>query len=571
MSDPLQRALAALIRQGASEEDLEAYTAEYEQAHRFKDPNLPAMTSTGEKVLPGAPRKASLGEQAVGAGETLLTAVNPFQDELSGGVAALMPGGQGYSEARDAARNRTKAFKRENPKTGLVLDIAGAVVPAAASGGASIAARGIGKAPLGQLMKAGAKAGAGAGAVYGFGSAEGDIEDQIKQTALSTFLGGAIGGAVPAVGRATGWAGRKTGAALGLTTKKGRAQRMAETLDEELAGSGQTVDDAINRADDLRTAGVENVTTAEALGPAGPRVVDKMRSGLNQARDDVTGIAPAGRAAKFGRQMDESVEEAKKGLAGRTGDKTHALYEEARKVGGIEITDPKAQRALSFFRDEFPEADDLVMDKLKRQIADGTLSMDDVIDPRSGRETLTYWDELKKFLDGQVHARNKSPVPAWPRGNAQEASRRLDDLVAGVDDAYNLKTGKSTYAEARAQAGKDIQAREALTEQQAPLARSLERASIRTGKSTDPETAFAQFGAGRGKIGLADVFMDVVKKGVRSTEQKQAETTLAALLREDPEILLRELAKHQVAGQRAAGRKVGRVGTFGGSFTGNRQ
>jgi hypothetical protein len=240
-------------------------------------------------------------------------------------------------------------------------------------------------------------------------------------------------------------------------------------------------------------------------------------------------------------------------------------------VRGLAITDPKAQRALSFFRDEFPEADKLVMDKLKRQIADGTLTMDDVIDPLSGNETLTYWDEFKKFLDGQVHARNKSPVPAWPRGNAQEASGRLDDLVSAVDDAFNLKTGKATYAEARAQAGKDIRAREALTEQQAPLARSLERASIRTGKSSDPETAFAQFGAKRTSIGFADLLMDVLKKGSRQSQQRQAETTMGALTRADPELLLRELAKQQVAAQRVAGRKAGRVGTFGGSLTGNRQ
>lgn len=563
MSDPLQRALAALIRQGASEDDLEAYTAEYEHAHRFKDPALPAMTGTGEKVLPAAPKKSSTAEKLVGGAESFLTAVNPFQDELTGGVAALIPGGQGYTEARDQSRARTKAFKRENPKTGLALDIAGAVTPAVASGGATVAARGLGKVPLSQLVKQGAQMGATAGGIYGFGNAEGTIGEQANQTAMGALVGGAVGGAVPAAGRGIAKGTRKLADVFGRTTPKGRTDKLASTLDSELSASGQTVDDALGRVDDLRTAGVQDVSTADAIGPAGPRVVDKMRSGLSTERG-ASGVSPAGKASQFADELDDAVGKAKQGLEARTGPKATALYDEARKVGGVEITDPSAQRALQYFEEQFPGAEKQVMDKFQRLIHDGKLTFDDVIDPQSGNYTVTYWDEVKKFFDGQVRARKSQPDLSWARANAREATERLDDLVNGIDDAINLRTGKAPYAEARAQAGKDIGARKALTEQRGETAKSLHAASKRTGRASDPETSVAQFGAGRGKIGLADLLMDLLKSGVRKSGQEQAETTLTALTNRDPEALLTGLLSRQSGARNAALRRAGKAGAVAG-------
>src|SRR3990167_3317703 len=153
------------------------------------------VTAPDEQSAVGAFRKmmapTSLAASAGQTGKAVEqgTALDPllqgltfgFGDELigaGGGVADVVGGGsfsEGYTGARDRAREGLASFRERNPKTAVGLEIAGAVPTALIPMGA--VARGAG---LGTKMYQGAKAGAIAGGMYGTGAADGDIVDRIQ-------------------------------------------------------------------------------------------------------------------------------------------------------------------------------------------------------------------------------------------------------------------------------------------------------------------------------------------------------------------------------------------------------
>jgi hypothetical protein len=290
--DPqLRKMLAALIRRGASEEDLEAYTQEYEQAHRFANPALAARTAEGEHILPGAPRKESFGEKVagtIGAGVQGLTLGE--SDELGGGAAALgalLPGGrspsQAYRETRDAARQQIHGFQKEHPVVSTVAELAGGL--ALPFGAAKGAGRAVGFLP--KVFK-GAMTGGVTGGAYAFGKAEGTPEQQIAQTAQGTKLGGVFGGTLPAVA--------KLGRLFGFVSKGEQNQAALDAIESAITRSGQKADDVLARAEAFMTEHGRPPSLAQALGPAAKQVVIGM-AGI--------GDEAAGKAATFARGLPE--------------------------------------------------------------------------------------------------------------------------------------------------------------------------------------------------------------------------------------------------------------------------
>ncbi len=262
----LRKVLAALIRLGATKEDLEAYVAEYEHRHRFIDPNLPARTNQGEEIRAGTPpRKESPAELIAGLlGSAAQGATLGFSDELGGAVraaGALVPGGdspaEAYRKQRDATRQQLHGFQQEHPVLSTAAEMAGGVaLPVGAVRGPLSA---------GKLSRAGAAV----GGAYGLGKGEGSVAEQT----LSTAGGAAVGAGAGLLGAGVARAAPSLARLFGVTTAKGRAAAADRAIQEALEATGQTSHDVLAR---VAAAGNNPITFAEALGPAADDVLARM-------------------------------------------------------------------------------------------------------------------------------------------------------------------------------------------------------------------------------------------------------------------------------------------------------
>lgn len=185
----------------------------------------------------------TVGSEAQTAGEGFARTVAQgatfgFSDELAGLGAALMPGGRGYTEARDKARENLAQFREERPKTALLAEGIGGVAtgilgPAALARGGLMARQGlsrlgmasrgraartssdvaraqrtselagnVGEGRLRSKILQGAGIGAAEGGVYGFGAggeSRGDnlsssLLDRVGSAAFGATTGGVMGG-----------------------------------------------------------------------------------------------------------------------------------------------------------------------------------------------------------------------------------------------------------------------------------------------------------------------------------------------------------------------------------------
>jgi hypothetical protein len=207
------------------------------------------------KPTPSRP-EASVGDKIGGAvrlasqGATL-----GFSDELggllAGAVHGLIPGGEGFSEARSRVTGEIRqGIEGSRQDLGLVGTAAEAGGAIAAPGGAAFrvasrAPRLIGKVLTGGLL------GAGEGATYGAGAAEGSIGERLPEAGKGAAIGGLLGSAVPAAAAGAGAARAATRAAR----KGGRR------LKEKATG--------LHRLDELE----------ELEETIGPRLGDEMRQG----------------------------------------------------------------------------------------------------------------------------------------------------------------------------------------------------------------------------------------------------------------------------------------------------
>lgn len=109
-----------------------------------------------------------------------------FLDEIVGAGAAVIPGGKGYTEARDDARSHINEIKERNPKSFLAGELGGGV----ATGGA------------GGARTAGLKGSAALGAAYGAGTADSGFKDRLQGAAIGGGLGAGMHFGADKVGKA---------------------------------------------------------------------------------------------------------------------------------------------------------------------------------------------------------------------------------------------------------------------------------------------------------------------------------------------------------------------------------
>lgn len=228
----IERRIAALKAQGASEADIETYLTE----HEGLQPVQPAKPSVGNVDLRASSESASVrpnymqDKKARAAapaqfGTGLLRSVEQgaamgFGDEINGGIRSLLTD-QTYSDAVGDERKKLAAYKAANPGTALVSELGGGIgsmlVGGAALKGVGLAGKAAVTAKNGlAAAKAGAKAGGILGGLSGVGNADGDLGDRVQGGVVGGTIGSLIGGAAPSVVRGASTAVGKGITALGL-------------------------------------------------------------------------------------------------------------------------------------------------------------------------------------------------------------------------------------------------------------------------------------------------------------------------------------------------------------------
>lgn len=125
-----------------------------------------------------------------------------FLDELAGAGAAIVPGGKGYTEARDAVRANQAGAEYAAPKRMMTAELAGGLVPGLLTAGAGEVAAGAG---AGAKALQAAKVGGLLSAVSGVGHSNADnISDVAKDAAMSGAAGTVAGGGLSLLGSAAG-------------------------------------------------------------------------------------------------------------------------------------------------------------------------------------------------------------------------------------------------------------------------------------------------------------------------------------------------------------------------------
>lgn len=198
-------------------------------ASKFPDTAKPAADAPESDVRP----QDLFGRQMIGQG--LMVGLGDEAEAVAraaydANAKATRAGGtKDFSAAYDKylanARDINKRFEEKHPIAATAAQLAGGLLPAVASGGAT-APESIGMAAL-----RGAGAGAGYGAAYGFGTGEG-TGDRVGQALTGAAVGGAVGGAIPLGAAAVGEVGRPVANMIrGMTNPDSEASRIiAKTM-----------------------------------------------------------------------------------------------------------------------------------------------------------------------------------------------------------------------------------------------------------------------------------------------------------------------------------------------------
>lgn len=160
-----------------------------------------------------------------------------FGDEIAGAGAAIVPGGKGYREARDASRERVAALREDAPAASMMAELAGGVA-LPAGGGIKLA-----KSGAGLLSKAvtGAASGGLLGGAYGAGDAEGGMSERMAAAKNPALIGAGLGvipALAPVVARMGGSPAERVAESLekktGLSRNIGKARQTARKAIEDV-------------------------------------------------------------------------------------------------------------------------------------------------------------------------------------------------------------------------------------------------------------------------------------------------------------------------------------------------
>lgn len=211
-------------------------------------------------------QKAARGDNIAGLvrniGQGLLLG---YGDEIEAALRGALPkgsfGGLGVGDYETAllnARASAQGYTKEHPVAGVVANVAGGLLPAVATFGASAPATG---ATLGSMAIRGGLAGLGAGAVGGFGSGEGGLSDRLENAGLGALFGAGAGVAIP----------------VGITGLKGAGlavKRIVQGTKQPLSES-QISDAILKNIIDRGGREVDNAITLAAASQSGDKAISK--------------------------------------------------------------------------------------------------------------------------------------------------------------------------------------------------------------------------------------------------------------------------------------------------------
>lgn len=176
-----------------------------------------------------------------------------FGDEILAGIHAIDPtSGPGtvkekYAQKVKEIRDKIAAYREANPKSNFALEMAGGLIPAVGSGGATAVAK--------QGLKQAVKAGAGYGALAGAGNAEGDLTERAKGALLGGATGAVVGGAIHEIPNTVRFARNITG----LRAKSSAGSLADDLVAKSLERDSMTPQDLLNAATEAKASGKPNI------------------------------------------------------------------------------------------------------------------------------------------------------------------------------------------------------------------------------------------------------------------------------------------------------------------------
>jgi len=267
-----------------------------------------------------------------------------FSDEIEARIAALVPGGPSYEEARNEVRAKLKAYEKQNPGKALTAEMAGAIIPSIVMGMTGVGAPGAG-ANIGRVIGLNA----GQSALESVGKADADtLDGQKKQVAFGTGLGTVVGSTLEVLMGRMGSGGKKLYNAL----RKRYGSGYDTDIQQQLMGILESTD--LNSIDDVITA----VKNGQVIGD-NPVLTNEIKTMVNAG-----GSAAETALRLSGRRAADTQETAVRGMnnaldpEGQNKD----LYARVRDAEKQDLDDIGAAYGTTY--GEFPAVPKSIADKM---------------------------------------------------------------------------------------------------------------------------------------------------------------------------------------------------------------
>ena len=448
MNEELRKQIAALMRQGATDADIEAFVADYEARTK---PAAPTITAGPVRALTEedkATERAARYRDNYGMADNLLrNAAFGLGDEIRSTFGAVKdmatgagPFGASFHGRMRAEEQGMDKFAREHPKQALASGLVGGVVTALGSGPVKATQT------AGQALRGAMQTGAAYGAASGAGEARGSLWERAKGAGTGAAIGGVAGAVFQgAANRIGAWRNRPS-----------IAERADRKIMERLGQSGQTLDDVERAAATAREAGKPFALIdagddamrqlgrdATAFPTKGrERLVQFVEGRMADQPERVVGdLAATGRMTRVA-----SSRAAIDQLAQQREELAKPLYDAIRDV---QVQDPRLGELFTL--PDFQKAYQAAQRVAQRRAAVGMGQPLPPLDPARPM-TMGVLDQVKRALDDVSYVAKRSPLEAGGMGPTELASLR--DVVARIrqigDDATRDGTGRSLYASARA-------------------------------------------------------------------------------------------------------------------------
>lgn len=410
----------------------------------------PTTQNTGEKV----------GSWLNKAGEAMTLGL--VGDEVSGAVAAAIPGGMGYEERRDFERQQQELLEDSNPGSAFAADLVGGLIPGLMTAGIAsgpTVARTVGRA---------AGLGAAEGGIYGFMEGEGGFGNRMMNAGGMAGLGAGFGAAMPGLVAGAGRLGRAVADPVAGAFGLGNTGRAGRAMMQSVEKAGKTPDQLGREVSQAVADGQPEFRLMDALGQAGQRRASGVTRSGGPGSDELASFLHQ-RQIDQGDRVGEIVRDAF-GFRGRAGaaqgtDLIPEGYEFTDDVSRV-LTRP--QRSAAGLSDDLRAVRSRVADGAYDAAREGAGPVDvrgavSVIDNRIGgmQGSNITGDSIDAKLIRYRDRLIADPAPG------DEISRELSDFdrVLGVKQAIQDDIGAATRA------GRNNEAREL-----SKLARELDAA-----------------------------------------------------------------------------------------------